>query len=102
VDPSAGAIAVGAPADLAVFAVEAWDPDAAPDVPVPDLTSDRDLPRCLATIIDGRVAFADTQLHQVAVGQDWLASTRPDRPWPQRSRGAAWPGQGPLGPFGRP
>jgi cytosine/adenosine deaminase-related metal-dependent hydrolase len=64
VDPSAGAIAVGAPADLAVFAVEAWDPDAAPDVPVPDLTPGRELPRCLATIVDGRVAFAEPALRR--------------------------------------
>lgn len=58
-DPLAGTIAVGAPADLAVFAVETWDSDAPADLPLPDLTPGGALPRCLATIVDGRVAFAD-------------------------------------------
>jgi predicted amidohydrolase YtcJ len=55
--PLAGVIAVGAPADLAVFAVEAWDDGAPENAPLPDLTPGGQLPRCLATIVDGRVIF---------------------------------------------
>jgi predicted amidohydrolase YtcJ len=58
-DSLAGVIAVGAPADLAVFAVDAWDDDAPEDAPLPELRPGGPLPRCLATIVDGRVVFGD-------------------------------------------
>ncbi len=64
-DPAAGTIAVGAPADLAIFAVDAWaraagDPAAdASAVPLPDLRPDVRLPRCLATLAGGQVIFDD-------------------------------------------
>lgn len=63
-DPAAGTITVGAPADLAVFAVDAWarDPTGPTDagasaVWLPDLQPNARLPRCLATLAGGTVIF---------------------------------------------
>jgi predicted amidohydrolase YtcJ len=47
-----GVLAPGAPATLAVWQAEPAGPSG-----LPDLAPGRDLPRCLATMIDGRIAF---------------------------------------------
>jgi hypothetical protein len=45
-------LAPGAPATLAVWQVESTGPCG-----LPDIAPGRDLPRCLATLVDGRIAF---------------------------------------------